>query len=466
MSSNNEEITNEFELFYNELDNLIENGFFKKALELINKKNIDNVKIKIKKADVYLKTGKYSDALEIIDSIDKDKLTLLDIFDILVLRFYIDFRRGMFDELSSIELKMKSLVSKFKNENELNTVMAEYYHIKGIINSHKGNFHKAIINYNLSLEYRLKNNNINRIGDTYNNLGIIYYNLGMYDKALSYYKRSYKNYLLSENYINQVISLYNTGIVYYYTNRPEDALSYFLHALELMNEHENLDQRLQIYFFIALSYISLKNEKKAIEYINYIDENSSKVDNTRIENLSKIAKAIVLKSHNKIKDRAKAQIMLNEVLKEKNLYFDTTAFVSYHLAELLFDEYSIMGSEEALTELYELIDKIESSALKESHFSAIIYVKLFRTRIELVKKNLENAFIYLKQGKELCIKNNLKYLQNVVDGFQKKIEKEIGEWESKVKEKNKIHQSIIKKEINNYIDEISDIISNTEFGNK
>ncbi|CAF1510303.1 unnamed protein product, partial [Rotaria sp. Silwood1] len=114
---------------------------------------------------------------------------------------------------------------------------ADYNHQLGWISRHLGEYSKALLYYEKSLDINKKilSPNDLSLASSYNNIGNVYNNMGDYSKALSSHERSLeiRKIALPPNHPDLASSYLNIGSVYYSMGEYSKALSSYERSLEI-----------------------------------------------------------------------------------------------------------------------------------------------------------------------------------------------------------------------------------------
>ncbi|CAF4166380.1 unnamed protein product, partial [Rotaria sordida] len=117
--------------------------------------------------------------------------------------------------------------------------LATSYNNTGIMYKNMGEYSKALLSHERSLEIRkivlLLPPNHPDLAASYNNIGIVYNSMGVYSKALSLYERSLeiKKIALTKNHLDLALSYNNIGVVYQNMGEYSTALSSYERSLEI-----------------------------------------------------------------------------------------------------------------------------------------------------------------------------------------------------------------------------------------
>ena len=154
-----------------------------------------------------------------------------------------DFKKALLNAERSLQL-FKSLENTKSIGNGLNKIGTIYYY--------QSDFTKALAFYTKSIPYFKKVNYKKGIAATYNNQGAIYYYLGNYPKSLDYYKKALKLHEELDNTKQLAGTIKNIGGIYYELKDYENAMKHFVIAKK--------------------TFKTLSDEKKISQVLNGIGE--------------------------------------------------------------------------------------------------------------------------------------------------------------------------------------------------
>jgi tetratricopeptide (TPR) repeat protein len=165
-----------------------------------------------------------------------------------------------------------------KQLNDVNLI-GESYNVLGGAYLYKGNFNKAIENFQLALLNFSKIDKLERVADMMNNLGVVHRKMGKYEKAINYYLEALR---IREklNDKNDIISLLNNiGGIYYHQKNYKKAEEYYNRVLELsiqLNDNEGIAaayNNLSLVVFEQKKYDeALELNKKSLELRQLIND--------------------------------------------------------------------------------------------------------------------------------------------------------------------------------------------------
>jgi len=335
-------------------------GFHEDALRLAEKtyKEADKlgnplklIEVSIEMAEAFVYTIKFNESLEVIAKCEKIYNTI-------------------FLETATVERnRIKSAIALIKAHNIVDNYMEKQDLERGL----------EILKYGLALQKKLDNKH--EIARFYQEIGRIYYSQYDWDLALNYFEKALK---LEENGFNVYLTwlFFFLGVVYKNKGELDHALNYYNQGLMLAEKLNSdklpiaylsnyigeihqmkgnfeqasifMEQGLALYRQVGHNIIwlvegflegclklaiSKKEIKKATKYLLEIKEISDRTKNKEVDIIFRQNKALILKASPRFRDKIKAEEILNQILKEKNLRYNIEIETLIHLCDLLLTTY-------------------------------------------------------------------------------------------------------------------------------
>ena len=258
-----------------------------------------------------------------------------------------------------------------------------------------GVIHILRCEYDLSLKQHMKSlaifrqiNNNWYIANLYNNLGSLHCTKGELDIAL--------------NYLEEAIILWEPYPLF------KDAC---LDSLIWVSLEKGDDERAQRYF-------------QQLENL-YIEKNRPP-----LENVYKYNKAIMLKRSSRIRDKARAEELLKQVVETESHYFETTIFAYINLCDLLLAEFRINNNSEVLEELNQYIAKLLTIAETTHSYSVFCETFILQAKLALINFDLKAARRFLTQAQKIAESHGIKRLAMKISYEHDELLKQSKMWEN------------------------------------
>ncbi|MFX1279360.1 MAG: tetratricopeptide repeat protein [Promethearchaeota archaeon] len=237
-----------------------------------------------------------------------------------------------------------------------------------------------------------------RTGVTYSNIGEIYFQKGSLDQASEYYKKSLKVF---EQY-KTALAVSRIGIsfdslikVYLYKRSPEEA-----------QQHLNL-------FY---QYIKRNNISKNFSWY-------------------RLAKARMLKSSPRIRNRAEAEKILRELIGEHRGVDNEFIIAIIELCDFYFEELRLTNEIEIIDDIQPLIERLLKESKRTNSYTLQAQTYLLHGKISLLQINMSDARRYLTQAQSIAEEHGLQLLAREISMEHDKLLDQLDEWEDlKIKE--------------------------------
>ncbi len=258
-----------------------------------------------------------------------------------------------------------------------------------------GALYNAIGEFNISLKHHMKclaifkeiNNSFYTAG-ALNNIGSTYISIGDYDLALEYL---------------------------------EESLSYY--------EIQSIQLQLPLGNLIDVA-LEIGDNQRAQKYFQRLEDMYNQTKDEDVILLYQVAKALMLKSSSRIRDKAKVEELLKEVIKTETIRFDLIICAIIHLCDLLLLEYRLNNNSEVLDELNHYIAKLLTIAEKSHSYLVFCETFILQAKLALINFNLKAARRYLTQAQKIAESYGIKRLAMKISHEHDELLRQIKMWEN------------------------------------
>ncbi|MFX1489441.1 MAG: tetratricopeptide repeat protein [Promethearchaeota archaeon] len=415
-----EELFREGQHYSNKLQSF--DGLFFNAMGLNLAYRFDEALEKIEKAEKLIKN---------ISSISQKDLKLGKA-RLSVAKAYVGLHGGKVDLVEKSLVWILNSQEKFDNSFEIvwaNLIMASYLvRVKNKFDLSKEHIKKA-----LSLAKEIKFNHV-WIALCQLYFGVYYLSIGEMDKSLKYYKKGLELFKKINCTLNVAILLNNMGNLFGEMGEYDLAVEHLEESLNLyeQNPHRLFNMELPIESLITLA-VEHGDYERAQKYFHRFEVIYDQKRNDKIEFLYKFDKALILKTSSRIRDKAKAQEILKELIETDTIHFDLIIKAHIHLCDILLTEYRIENNIEVFNELNYYISKLLDIA--QNRHSYLIFCETFilRAKVALINFNMKTARRYLTQAQKIAEKFGIKRLATKISYEHDELLKKLKMWE-KLKE--------------------------------
>ncbi|UCC20951.1 MAG: hypothetical protein JSV62_06625 [Promethearchaeota archaeon] len=281
----------------------------------------------------------------------------------------------------------------------------------------------------LSLAKEIKFNHF-WIGLSHLQLGVIYYAIGELDIALNHNMKSLEIFKIikCDFYIANLLS--NIGEIYSDKGDYDLAFEYLEEGLLLFNQIPiEIEGNLDILVLVALRKGDIELAQK---YFDRLEKKFNQTKKKRTEFFYKYSKALMLKWSSRIRDKAKAEKLLKQVIETDTYYtegFDTIIYAYVHLCDLYLSEYSLTNNNEVLEDLNQYITKLLTISENSRSFRVLCETLILQAKLALLNFDVKSARQFLTQAQKVAETYGLKRLAMKVSNEHDELLKQLKMWE-------------------------------------
>jgi tetratricopeptide (TPR) repeat protein len=258
-------------------------------------------------------------------------------------------------------------------------------------------------------------------------LGVIYALTGEFDLSLKHEKESLEIFRETNNkaYISMILN--NMGSTYYYIGDYEKTLNCLEESLILRDiGPSGIAMPLANLLEVALEMNDIELAQK---YFNKLERMNSKKEGELIHLIYPYCKALMLKRSSRIRDKAKAEELLKEVIKAKTIWFEFVQNAIIQLCDLLLSEFCINNDRDVLDELNHYIRELLSIAEKQHSYLVFCETFILQAKLALVNFNTKAAQRFLTEAQKIAESYGIKRLAMKISYEHDKLLKQLKMWE-------------------------------------
>jgi len=294
---------------------------------------------------------------------------------LIIMKGYVFYWEQNFDK--AIEQHKKSLAILENYDIITSGLISTNLHVLGMSYAAKGELDLALDSHKKSLDLSKGSTIVVDMarGVTYSSIGDIYFQKGVLDQAIRSFEKSLK-LMEQHTYPN---SIWWSGYSY------DSLIKVFLYKDSFEEAQECLDRFFQ--------YLGKKKIPKNFSWY-------------------RLSLARVLGSHSRVRDRAKAEKIAKEILKDLAItpltYIYTNILMV--LCELYFQEMKASNDLEILEDIQPLVDKLIKESERLNSFSLRAHALLLNGNISLLRLNMGDARRYLTEAQKISDSHSLQLL--------------------------------------------------------
>ena len=422
---------------FREIEQQIAQENIQTATQLIEKLSEGQTQFNILyRADISRLEGKYNVSLDLCDQIlnIKEEISNSEAFVAKTIKAYTLFRIAKAQESDKLVLDCEWIYESMTDEERSRCIY--YYgkliHLKGNLFLEKSFQLDAIKNFEKAIEVFESSNYISAKVGSLLNIGNVYTNLGQTEKGREYLEAARTIHNQQTEHSTRLSYWINLqlGINYVQGGEYDSGVQFFEEAIKLAQMLDN--QLLEGTPILNLMWYYLRVDKRdlAKPYLDKYLEIAEKYDTTETRLSSKLAKAVYLKTSNKVKQIIEAQKILEELITIDDQYTSRfSVLASIFLIEILLDELKSYGEEEIFGQILELTEKLQHEAEIHHSINLNIPVLLLQSKLALVNGNIIESNKMLEQAEKLAKDNKINLHMIAIQKEKDKMRTEMAKWE-------------------------------------
>ena len=384
------------------------------------------------KGTVYLRQSVFSQALEHY----RQSLTLYEelgrtqeVAAVLNVIGIVFNQQGDFDQ--ALDYYHRSLLLKEGIGNEpdiakaLNNIGTVYYD--------QGDLDSALEHYQRSLALREELGNKQDVAHSFNNIGEVYFRRGNLDNSLEFFQQSLM--LLEEIGNKHGIShlLKNIGEVYFRRNNTNRALEYYDQSLALRVELDNKREMSETLFHMISAALNGNLIDEAQQHLKRLQQINNLEEIKIIDQRCRVAEALVLKLSMRARDRARAELLFNQVVEEEIVAHELTVIALLGLCDVLLVDLQISGDTEILVNLHEFLNRLLQIVEDQNSFWLMAEAHVLRSKLALLDLDVMEARRLLTEAQRIADEKGLSQLAIKISNEHDALLDELNAWDELTK---------------------------------
>ena len=282
----------------------------------------------------------------------------------------------------------------------------------GVIKFQQGDLKKALKYQQESLQYKKEIGSSVELARVHFNLGMIHHETGNLESALYHCEKSLHSWSKARSIGGVATALIKIGIIYHERGQFDRAKEKLEESLRfwIKGGYEHTVHGAETLFHLINTCLELNDDACTEKNLSRLQRLGDESESRIIKFLSRLATALVLKSTNKLLDLAKALELVKDLCSESVSYY--TYFVKAHLlwADLLLKDLKLASSEDKITELRNIINKIDAIAENQGSPRLIAESKLLQAKILVYDLKFSDALKTLSDAESIAREMGLTHL--------------------------------------------------------
>ncbi|MFQ5981226.1 MAG: tetratricopeptide repeat protein [Candidatus Heimdallarchaeota archaeon] len=289
-------------------------------------------------------------------------------------------------------------------------------------------------------------------------IGVLYSHRGDVDRALEYFQQALAIGQELDNKGMIANSLDDIGLIHWQKGALEQALA---HLEECLRYYEEQGLNVAVgYILFWLLQVSLDkgSSEQAQQYLERLQHIAEQEDYKNLSQCYRVAQALVLKTSPRIRDKARAQELLQQLIEEEMVWFDNAQLAMLHLCELLLDELKTYGEVKVLQEAKSLVDRLYSLAQDRHSHSLVVNSLILRAKFAMIEGDLIAAAQYLEQARVTTEEKGLGRLAEKVTAEKQQLEAQYDTWEQLIQRNAPFRERVEHARVTDYLKDVERLV--------
>ena len=291
-------------------------------------------------------------------------------------------------------------------------------------------------------------------------MGAAYMIKGELNESIEYHERCLKLFKELDNQRGLGNALNNIGWTYRQMGNFEESMVYYHKALSLRKELENIPDLAESLINLVFISLDLQERDQAQKYLTELKKINLKSSDKDTDRYTRLTEARFLKEGTTIKERAKAQEILEGLIEE----FPNSYYAIFYLCEILFFELKTLGDSKTLENVRKLVQELHAIAEKNKAYDLAIIVLLLNAKLAIIEGNFQNALEMLDQAKTTAEDKNLGLMLDTVLDEQNKLSEELDMYKDLINSDTSIQERLQTIKIEIYLEEAKKIVEMSKDG--
>ncbi|MFX1512507.1 MAG: tetratricopeptide repeat protein [Promethearchaeota archaeon] len=253
--------------------------------------------------------------------------------------------------------------------------------------------------------------------------------------------------------------LLNLGIIHRYQGNFDEAYKLLKKTLSMCYEYRSINPLIGNFMItctlwaLGLLALDMNSEEQLNNYLQQLDKQYARYKFPYISHVIHLLKAKSLKKSIRLKDKVKAQELLQQLVDQPVIVREWTVDAMIDLCDLITFELKTTGNEELLQEVKKLASRILEIAESQHSFSLHIESLSLQAKFAIIEGNLQTATDLLTQAETIATKQELHFLIEKVSTEKQQLEEEFEKWEQLIERNAPFQERLEYARMEEYIKE-------------
>ncbi|MHA2032704.1 MAG: tetratricopeptide repeat protein, partial [Candidatus Kariarchaeaceae archaeon] len=346
--------------------------------------------------------------------------------------------KGQYDTGWEYVEKSLAMIEKIGNQRDI----AWWYIAIGYFHLQFGNFNLAIESFKKAIPICEEINYLWDLANAHNGIGNCYYQKGEFKQALDHYQKALSIRKERGDQRGIASCLGKIGGINDEMGDSNSALTNFKQSLEIGQTIGSDDICAEVLFQLISRSSQHLTPETVTGYLHELQILTKNQNTTVINQRYQLAKALVLKTSERLIDKVTAQSLFKNIVDGTIIKFELTAIAMIQLSQTLLYELEMTGAEAVLTELKHLLDRLLTIAKQQNSYWLMAEAYLVQSKIALVEVDLKQAQELLTQAQQLADEKGMTKLALVLSLEREILLDQLTNWEKFISRKPTIREKI------------------------
>jgi tetratricopeptide (TPR) repeat protein len=266
-------------------------------------------------------------------------------------------------------------------------------------------------------------------------LGEIYQYKGLLDKALENCKQELKLARKISHFFFMGASLIAIGMIYRKKGNFDKTKQYFEQGIIHFEESGLVMGKLYPTLYLLLVTLDINSKEQAKHYLSQLELIHKQLGQKISKQAYHLGKSFMLRSSNRMRDNAKAEELLKQIVEGEFLYQEFHVLALISLCELYLDELAFNNNQDIIKEIKPLLAQLRDMGERQKSFFWQAEGMVLQAKLALIQMDLSKAKVLLAQAQQIAEEHGLNLLARKISSEHDNLLEKTDEWD-KLKEED------------------------------
>ncbi len=273
-------------------------------------------------------------------------------------------------------------------------------------------------------------------------LGEIYQYKGMLDKALENCKQELKLAQKVSHFLFIGASLIAIGMIYRKKGNLSKAKKYFEQGIMHFEESGLVMAKSYSTLYLLLVSLDINSKEQAKHYLSQLEVIHEQFNQKISKQAYHLGKSFILRSSNRMRDNAKAEELLKQIVEGEFLYQEFHVLALISLCELYLEELAFNNNQDIIKEINPLLTKLLDMGERQKSFVWKAEGMVLQAKLALIQMDLSKTKILLTEAQQIAEEHGLNLLARKISSEHDNLLEKTDDWNKLKKEDSPMSKRI------------------------